>query len=284
MISRLLSSKPKLGLAVGGAVLAGITLVSRLSQLSLESKKEKQFIASFGNPAQEQRLDAYKRILASPNCNEDDMGDFESSSWLRKRRKELFASAKGSVLEVSIGSGSRSIPLLVANGRVTEVTAVDILAEALESCQRLIERAKPLKPFTLVQADMHKLPFGNGRFDTVISCFGLCSAEDPVAYLKELARVSQDKVLLLEHGLSRYLPLRLLGQLLGAFPNVQAPWDIGCYQDRSPIDLCNKAGLKVVSTKSFLLGHVVLIVAKGEPGVQSETGNSQEAFYSFTPG
>ena len=281
MLGQILT-KPKLGVALGGAALASVTLLSRLSQLSSESQKEERFISSFGNPSELQRLEAFKRILHSPNCEEDDMGDFESSSWLRKRRKQLFAIAKGDVLEVGIGSGSRSLPYLASNTRVTGITAVDILPEALELCKRVIETIKPEKPVTLIQADMNSLPFNSGRFDTVISCFTICSAEDPIGYLKELGRVCQGNVLLLEHGLSRYYPLRWLGRLLGAFPNVQAPWDSGCYQDRSPVDLCRAAGLRIVSVKYYLLGHVSLIVARGEPdGIDRDC---KEAFYSYSTG
>lgn len=50
--------------------------------------------------------------------------------------------------------------------------------------------------------------FPNASFDTVIDTFGLCSVEDPVAMLREMARVCKPdgRVYLLEHGRSATWP------------------------------------------------------------------------------
>ena len=60
--------------------------------------------------------------------------------------------------------------------------------------------------FSIVQADASDLTskFANDTFDTVVDTFGLCSFDDPVNALNEMARVCKKdgKVLLLEHGKS----------------------------------------------------------------------------------
>jgi methyltransferase OMS1 len=47
--------------------------------------------------------------------------------------------------------------------------------------------------------------FPNGCFDTVVNIFGLCSYDDPVQVLQEMARVCKPdgKILLLEHRQSK---------------------------------------------------------------------------------
>jgi SAM-dependent methyltransferase len=274
---------PKAGVVLGGVALAGVTLAKRYSSMSEKTAEEREFVRKFGRPTEQQRLDAYQNILKSDNCLSDDMGDFESNSWVKKHRKRMYSMAKGSVVDVGIGPGARSLPLLDANKRVTSVTALDILPEALEKSKEHVTEMKMTKPVKLVQGDMHKLPFRTGQFDTAVSCFALCSAEDPVAYLKELGRVSNDKVLLLEHGLSSYAPVRWLGQWLGVFPNVQAPWDLGCYQDRSPSDLCEKAGLIIISRERSLVGHVYLIVAKGTGEAESRGKDESLVYHQYSP-
>ena len=60
--------------------------------------------------------------------------------------------------------------------------------------------------FAIRQGNAANLDFlPNNSFDTVIDTFGLCSYDDPVVVLHELARVCKPngKILLLEHGRSK---------------------------------------------------------------------------------
>jgi len=61
-------------------------------------------------------------------------------------------------------------------------------------------------PVELIVGDACRLPFSDGSFDTVVDSFGLCSVDDPVLALNEIARVCKPggQVLLIEHGRSEW--------------------------------------------------------------------------------
>mmetsp|Transcript_18277 Transcript_18277/g.31267 ORF Transcript_18277/g.31267 Transcript_18277/m.31267 type:complete len:107 (+) Transcript_18277:152-472(+) len=58
--------------------------------------------------------------------------------------------------------------------------------------------------FKLMQADCHKLPFKDDKFDTVVDTFGLESCYDPEMALKEMKRVCRPggHIILISRGLS----------------------------------------------------------------------------------
>ena len=74
--------------------------MKRVDKLAGASNSERQFVAKNGQPTENQRLEAYKVVLGSHNCLDDDMGDFESSSWMKKHRRTMYSMAKGSVIDV----------------------------------------------------------------------------------------------------------------------------------------------------------------------------------------
>ena len=289
-----LPSVPRSTVLAGGILLAGTTLVFGLAKIGDHTKREKEFVQRFGTPTEDERQAAYREILKSGRSRLKDMGDFESNSWVDKHRRRLLATAKGNVLDVGVGAG-RCLDDLLKNKRITEIVAVDQLEESLDLARtRLKSEAETGAieiPVSLVLSDFHHLPFADNSFDTVVGCFTLCSAEDPIKVLQEMQRVSREKILLIDHGLSRFQPLRWLGHFLDVFPNVQAPWDIGCYEDRDISGLIRQAGLKVVDRKTALLGHVHIYVAKktisdpsGSNQQCSETRESKaEPFFKHIP-
>ncbi len=91
-------------------------------------------------------------------------------------------------------------------------------------------------------ADAEALPFSDESFDTVVSSLSTCTFPDPVAALKEMARVCrpQEKVLLLEHGRSDR-------EWLGRWQDRHADQfakPLGCHWNREPLQLVRKANLK----------------------------------------
>jgi len=90
------------------------------------------------------------------------------------------------VLDVAAGSGNASIP---AAERGARVTASDLTPELLDIGEhRARERGLDLR---WLEADAEFLPFGDGEFDTVLSCVGVMFApfHQPVA--DELTRVTR---------------------------------------------------------------------------------------------
>ena len=106
--------------------------------------------------------------------------------------------------------------------------------------------------------------FKAGSFDTVVDTFGLCSYEDPVAALREMARVckrgdERGRILLIEHGRSE--SHAWLTNILDkhARPHA-AKW--GCYWNRDIVGIVKEAGLTIVQRHEFHFGTTQLIVAE----------------------
>ena len=116
----------------------------------------------------------------------------------RKLRRELLRLASGRVLEVAVGMGI-NLPYYRSD---CQLTAVDVDPLALDVASRQAARLGLQATFKLM--DAHRLDFPEHSFDTVVSTFGLCAFTDPVAALREMARVcrADGLILLLEHGRS----------------------------------------------------------------------------------
>jgi len=112
-----------------------------------------------------------------------------------RRRVRTVNGASGRTLEVGIGTG-RNIDLYPPD---VELTGIDIAPKML---RRAARRARQLgRPVRLEIADVEDLPFADASFDTVTATCVFCSVPDPIAGLREVARVTRanGRVLLLEH-------------------------------------------------------------------------------------
>jgi ubiquinone/menaquinone biosynthesis C-methylase UbiE len=113
----------------------------------------------------------------------------------RRRRRRLVAQLEGRVLEAGVGTG-KNIPYYPED---VEVTGIDVSVKMLARAE---ERARVLgREVRLELADVTDLPYPDGSFDTTIATSVFCSVADPVAGLRELARVTKPngRILLLEH-------------------------------------------------------------------------------------
>jgi SAM-dependent methyltransferase len=100
---------------------------------------------------------------------------------------EILAAVAGasSVLDAGCGSGRLTVALTQAGARVT---GIDTNASQLEEAQRRATDAGV--GLTLVETDFNApLPFADASFGAVVSRLALMAADDPVATLRELARV-----------------------------------------------------------------------------------------------
>ncbi|NIR41174.1 MAG: class I SAM-dependent methyltransferase, partial [Actinobacteria bacterium] len=91
--------------------------------------------------------------------------------------------AKGKTLEVGVGTG-RNLGLYPDD---VELAGIDVSANMLARARRVAERLD--RPIELEIADVQDLPHGDGSFDTVTATCVFCSVADPVAGLREVARV-----------------------------------------------------------------------------------------------
>ncbi len=171
----------------------------------------------------------------------------------RRLRRWLLAGATGAVLDVGAGTG-RNLPFYPPGARLTLADlSREMLGVAAARARRLA------RPAALVVADAEALPFPDGRFDSVVSSFALCTYVDPLAALRELSRVCRPggRILLLEHGRSDRA-------WLGRFQDRRAARHariLGCHWNREPAELVAQAGLPLRAARRLLLGTLHVIQA-----------------------
>lgn len=85
------------------------------------------------------------------------------------------------MLEVAIGTGRVSVPLIKAG---FDVAGIDI-------SRRMMERARAKGAPNLILADGRRAPFRGGSFDGVMMAHVIHLLEDPLAVMREAARVAE---------------------------------------------------------------------------------------------
>src|SRR5262245_42106039 len=120
----------------------------------------------------------------------------EKKPFIRNARRKLLASANGRVLEVGAGTGFN---LPHYPGGVDDLTITDGSAGMLRRAEKRAEQAH--RPVTATTADVERLPFEDGSFDTVVASLLLCSVGDQDNALSEIRRVlvPGGQYLFLEH-------------------------------------------------------------------------------------
>lgn len=162
---------------------------------------------------------------------------------VRRRRKRLLGHAKGKTLEVGVGTG-RNLDFYPDG---VELAGIDVSANMLARARRVAERLD--RPIALELADVQNLPYRDGSFDTVTATCVFCSVADPVAGLREVARVVRPdgQVLLLEH-------VRPRNPLLGWLADRIAPMIarlMGPEINRRTEDNVAAAGLHIVEIRRW---------------------------------
>jgi ubiquinone/menaquinone biosynthesis C-methylase UbiE len=173
---------------------------------------------------------------------------------IRNLRQQILGQASGDVLEVAVGTG-KNLPYYPYRCRII---AMDLSREMLNMAQKRAANLSMNVSFLL--ADAEALPFSDQSFDTVVSSLSTCTFPNPVAALKEMARVCrpQGKVLLLEHGRSdREWLARWQDRHAEQFAK-----PLGCHWNREPLDLARDAHLKVIGARRHFFGVFHCIEAK----------------------
>jgi SAM-dependent methyltransferase len=155
-------------------------------------------------------------------------------------RAQLVASATGDVLEVGVGRW----PNLKRYPSVARLVGVEPNRRGVFLVRRRIRRFLPAAE--IVYAPLEDLPFPDASFDTVVSSLALCTARDPAATLREIARVLRPggRFLFLEH-------VRAHNPFAAALQTLCTPlWRLvaeGCHLDRSTLAAIRQAGFVVES-------------------------------------
>lgn len=120
----------------------------------------------------------------------------EKQSGIDQIRKSLVAKADGIVLETAIGHN--------LNIGFYEFTKIKKLfgCDWVESCLTEAGKRVSSQDVTLFNCDIHKTPFSDASFDTVVDTFGLECAYDVERAFAEIKRLTKPggKILLLERG------------------------------------------------------------------------------------
>lgn len=178
-------------------------------------------------------------------------------------REQLWRQARGSILEVGVGTG-KNMPYYPRGAKVIGIDLADRMLG------RARQRARALGvSIALREGDAQALPFPDNTFDTAVATFVFCSVPDPVRGLRELRRVVKPggHILLLEH-------VRLDG-LAGRLMDLLNPLIVrlsGANINRQTVENVKAAGLEVESVEHLgPMGMVKLIVARpGKSGVRKE--------------
>jgi SAM-dependent methyltransferase len=158
---------------------------------------------------------------------------------LTDTRKQLLANARGATLELGAGTGAN---LQHYPGTVTDL----VLTEPSEHmARRLREKvATSGRTAEVILTPGERLPFDDDRFDTVVGTLVLCTAPDPAAVLREVARVLRPggQLLFLEHVRSDDSKLARWQDRL------EGPWQYlaaGCHPNRDTLAAIRASGLAV---------------------------------------
>lgn len=172
--------------------------------------------------------------------------------WLLGRyRRRLCDPAAGRVLDAACGTGANFRYL----GGV-DLVGVDLSPAMLAGARRTAD-GLGLSP-ALVRGDVAALPFPDDSFDSVVSALSTCTFPEPVAALRELARVCRPtgSIRLLEHGRSS---VDSIAAVQDRFADRHFD-SMGCRWNQRPADLVDEAGLDVRERQRDLLGVLTTVV------------------------
>jgi ubiquinone/menaquinone biosynthesis C-methylase UbiE len=161
------------------------------------------------------------------------------SRMLNEPRRRAIALARGTVLEIGVGSGPN---LALYGAGIQRIWAIDSSPELLRLAGR--RSAGAPVPASLARASAERLPFSDASFDTVVTTWTLCSIADPALALKETRRVLKPggRLVFVEHGLAPEPRVaRWQRGLTPCWMHIAG----GCHLDRKIDDLIRAAGFQL---------------------------------------
>lgn len=156
-------------------------------------------------------------------------------------RSRYVPEATGDVLEIGIGSG---LNLPHYSDRARTVTGLDPHAELTDIARTRADAATPA--VEVLQISGEEIPADDGRFDSIVCTWTLCSIPNVYQALREMNRVVKPggRFYFVEHGLSPEAGVQRWQR------RIEPLWKIiggGCHLTRKADDLIQDAG--------FLLGE-----------------------------
>ena len=177
-------------------------------------------------------------------------------------RKNILSKIKGEeVLEIGIGT---AINLQFYPSSVKKVIGVDSNKGMLKQAAKKISANNIEVDLKAVGSE--SLPFPDGRFETIVSTYTLCSIKNINEALKEIFRVlkSGGKFYFLEHGLAEDIKVQKWQHRLNPVQNI---WADGCNLNRDMKTLITNAGLKIIDLKNYYMKRDPKIVGYMYEGI-----------------
>ena len=163
-----------------------------------------------------------------------------STGNVMKARSKIVPQARGEVLEIGMGSGLNLS--FYDPKKVSSIVGVDPAAQ-MQTLAR--QRAEDIRiPVEMIAADVQGIHAETDRFDTIVMTFTLCSIDDPIAALQEMARVlkPEGRLLFSEHGLAPDTSVERWQHRLTPF---WKPMAGGCHLDRDIPALIRAGGFVI---------------------------------------
>ena len=177
----------------------------------------------------------------------------------RRLRSRVFPAIRGNVLEFGVGTGV-NLPLYETRARVV---GCDVSGEMLHWAAQRQARSD----VTLVRADVQRLPFADGSFDTVTGSLVFCSIPDPALSLAEAQRVLHPpkptegqpggRLVLIEHTRGSGLGAWLTDLLHPLWHS----WSRDCHLNRETAQTIADMGFHIQRVDQHALGIVQVIDA-----------------------
>eukprot|EP00351_Strombidinopsis_sp_SopsisLIS2011_P003775 CAMPEP_0116872262 /NCGR_PEP_ID=MMETSP0463-20121206/2977_1 /TAXON_ID=181622 /ORGANISM="Strombidinopsis sp, Strain SopsisLIS2011" /LENGTH=187 /DNA_ID=CAMNT_0004512237 /DNA_START=88 /DNA_END=651 /DNA_ORIENTATION=+ len=125
----------------------------------------------------------------------------EKESGITDLRKSLISKhAQGIVLETCVGS-SRNYEFYEMN-KIKKLYGIDWVTHYIEKLNQRAAEDNVQSNMTVLNCDIHKTPFDDNSFDTLVDTFGLECSYDVVKAWAEMKRITKKggKILLIERG------------------------------------------------------------------------------------
>lgn len=163
----------------------------------------------------------------------------------RRIRSRVCADLEGDVLEIGFGTG-HNLPYLP--GGVTRLLAVEPAGRSVGlAADRIRSAAVPVE---VVGLDGQRLPLGDASVDAVLCTWSLCTIPDPVAAVREAARVLRPggSFHFVEHGLAPDEGVRRWQHRLNG---LQRRIGGGCNLDRDIAGIVEAGGLRITTLDRY---------------------------------
>lgn len=156
-------------------------------------------------------------------------------------RQRLLINARGDLLEIGAGTGA-NLPHYPSS-----VASLTFLEPEAPMARRLSRRVSAQsRAVDIVNASAERLPFPDGRFDTVVCTLVLCTVRNPPVVLREIRRTLKPdgQLLFLEHVRSEEPALATWQDRLNGLNRILAH---GCNCNRATLDAIRSAGFSITS-------------------------------------